>query len=123
MTNSILYSKDHLWVKQYEDKVMIGLSTYALNKMKAVVFLNLPENGDTVSYGEAFGDVESLKTVSDLISPVTGTVTEINEELLDSPELLYESENCWLIAVQPTAPISNLMDQSEYSAFVAGGDR
>lgn len=123
MTNSILYSDNHLWVRQYDDNVRIGLSSYALKKMKAIIFLNLPEIGEIVSKGETFGDVESLKTVSDLISPVSGTVTEINEEIIDSPELLFESDDCWMITVQVTEPINDLMNPDEYSSFIAGGDK
>ena len=123
MTNSILYSDNHLWVRQYDDNVRIGLSSYALKKMKAIIFLNLPEIGEIVSKGETFGDVESLKTVSDLISPVSGTVTEINEEIIDSPEPLFESDDCWMITVQVTEPINDLMNPDEYSSFIAGGDK
>ena len=123
MTNSILYSDNHLWVRQYDDNVRIGLSSFALKKMKAIIFLNLPEIGEIVSKGETFGDVESLKTVSDLISPVSGTVTEINEEIIDSPELLFESDDCWMITVQVTEPINDLMNPDEYSSFIAGGDK
>lgn len=123
MTNSILYSDNHLWVRQYDDNVRIGLSSYALKKMKAIIFLNLPEIGEIVSKGETFGDVESLKTVSDLISPVSGTVTEINEEIIDSPELLFESDDCWMITVQVTEPVNDLMNPDEYSSFIAGGDK
>ena len=122
MDDSIYYTKDHLWLRQTGDRVSIGLSSYALSKMKAIVFLNLPDPGDTVSCGEAFGDVESLKTVSDLISPVDGTITEVNEEIIDSPELLYESENCWIITVQVSRPVNGLMNQEEYAAFTAGGE-
>ena len=83
------YSKSHEWVKEEGDVVTIGLTDYAQSELGDLVFVNLPEEGDSVSVGEAFGDVESVKAVSDVYSPVSGVVCEINEELLDC--LLYTS--------------------------------
>ena len=80
------YAKTHEWVKMEDGTAVVGLSDYAQNELGDLVFVNLPEAGDQVDAGEPFGDVESVKAVSDLNSPVTGTVTEINEELLDTPE-------------------------------------
>ena len=94
------YSKSHEWVK-YEDGIaVIGISDFAQDALGDVVFINLPEVGDTVNAGESFGDVESVKAVSDVNSPVTGVVLEINEELIDSPELLNEDPyGAWIIKV------------------------
>ena len=82
------YARTHEWVKMEGDTAVVGLSDYAQNELGDLVFVNLPEVGDQVDAGETFGDVESVKAVSDLNSPVTGTVTEVNEELLDAPELI-----------------------------------
>ena len=80
------YSNDHEWVRMDGDVAVIGISDFAQNELGDLVFVNLPEVGDSVNAGEAFGDVESVKAVSDLLCPVSGTVCEINEELLDAPE-------------------------------------
>lgn len=82
------YSKSHEWVKMDGDTAVIGISDFAQNALGDVVFVNLPQEGDSVSVGEAFGDVESVKTVSDLICPVSGVVCAVNADLLDAPEKL-----------------------------------
>lgn len=82
-------------------------------------FVNLPEPEDSVTAGEPFGDVESVKAVSDVYSPVTGIVEEINEELLDSPELINsEANEAWLVKVRDITDQEELMDAAEYEAFV-----
>ena len=90
------FSRSHEWVKEEDGLTWVGISDFAQNALGDVVFINLPEVGDEVTAGDPFGDVESVKAVSDLVSPVTGTVAEINEELLDSPELLNSApyETC-----------------------------
>ena len=81
-----------------------------------MVFINLPEVGDEVTAGEAFGDVESVKAVSDLLSPVTGIVAEINEELLDSPELLNDDPYAnWIIKVEQVTDTEELMSAAAYA--------
>ncbi|MBR0171517.1 MAG: glycine cleavage system protein GcvH, partial [Lachnospiraceae bacterium] len=95
------YSKSHEWVKEEDARCVIGISDFAQDALGDVVFVNLPEEGDTVTAGEAFGDVESVKTVSDLISPVTGRVAEVNTLLADAPEKI--NEDCyaaWMIKVE-----------------------
>ena len=83
-----------------------------------MVFINLPEVGDEVTAGEAFGDVESVKAVSDLISPVSGTVLEINEELLDSPELLNDDPYAnWIIKVENVSDTEELLSAAAYADF------
>ena len=88
LKEELKYSKSHEWVALDGDSAVVGLTDYAQSELGDLVFVNLPEVGDTVEAGEVFGDVESVKAVSDVYSPVTGEVTEINEELLDSPELI-----------------------------------
>ena len=87
----LLYSKTHEWVKKNEDgTVYIGLTDFAQSELGELVFVNLPEEGDAVTAEESFADVESVKAVSDVMSPVTGTVIAVNEELLDAPQNINE---------------------------------
>ena len=112
------YSKDHEWMKEEDGVVMIGISDFAQDALGDVVFVNLPGEGDEVTAGEAFGDVESVKAVSDLISPITGTVCAVNEELLDSPELVNSDPyGAWLIKVENVEGSEELLDAAAYEAF------
>ncbi|MBQ2201737.1 MAG: glycine cleavage system protein GcvH [Clostridia bacterium] len=114
------YSKDHEWVKKEDDLFVIGISDFAQDALGDLVFVNLPEVGDAVTAGEAFGDVESVKAVSDLLSPVSGTVAEINEELLDAPEKLNEDPyGAWIIKVADVTATEELLDAAAYEAFCA----
>ena len=114
------YSKDHEWVKEEDGLFVIGISDFAQDALGDLVFVNLPEVGDAVTAGEAFGDVESVKAVSDLLSPVSGTVAEINEELLDSPEKLNEDPyGAWIIKVSDVSATEELLDAAAYEAFCA----
>ena len=88
------YTKDHEWMKMEGDIAVIGISDFAQDALGDIVFINLPEVGDTVTAGESFGDVESVKAVSDVNSPVTGVVVEVNEDLADSPETQRGSLRC-----------------------------
>ena len=113
------YSKSHEWVKEEDDgTVLIGLTDYAQKELGDLVFVNLPEEGDEVTAGEAFGDVESVKAVSDVFSPVTGEVAEINEELLDAPESINAAPyGAWFIRVKDVTDREELMDAASYEAF------
>ena len=114
------YSKDHGWVKEEDGLFVIGISDFAQDALGDLVFVNLPEVGDAVTAGEAFGDVESVKAVSDLLSPVSGTVAEINEELLDAPEKLNEDPyGAWIIKVADVTATEELLDAAAYEAFCA----
>lgn len=113
------YAKTHEWVKMEGDTAVVGLSDYAQNELGDLVFVNLPEAGDQVEAGEPFGDVESVKAVSDLSSPVTGIVTEVNEELLDAPELINSDPyGAWLIKVEPVESEGELLDADAYETFI-----
>ena len=95
------YSNDHEWVKFEDGIAVVGISDFAQDALGDVVFVNLPQVGDEVTAGETFGDVESVKAVSDLICPVSGVVCEINEELDDSPENLNSDPyGAWIIKVE-----------------------
>ena len=112
------YSKSHEWVKMEDGVAVIGISDFAQDALGDVVFVNLPGEGDDVTCGEAFGDVESVKAVSDLVSPVTGTVCAVNEELLDAPEKLNSDPyGAWLIKVENVEGSEELLDAAAYEAF------
>ena len=116
----LYYSESHEYVKIEVDFANVGITDYAQNALGNVVYVDLPEVDDEVEADEDFGAVESVKAASDLISPVTGTVVEVNEALEDKPELINEDpfEN-WIIKVQlsDTAELDNLMDAQAYEDF------
>ena len=114
------YSKDHEWMKEEDGVAVIGISDFAQDALGDVVFVNLPGEGDEVAAGEAFGDVESVKAVSDLVSPVSGTVCAVNEALLDEPEKLNKAPyEAWLIKVENVTDTEELLDAAAYEAFCA----
>ena len=111
---TLRYSKSHEWVKKEGDITLIGLTDFAQSELGDLVFVNLPEIDDTVTAGEALGDVESVKAVSDIFSPVSGTVCE---ELLDHPELINEAPyDAWLIKVKDITDEEELISAAEYEA-------
>lgn len=114
------YAKSHEWVKMLDNETaLVGLSDYAQDALGDLVFVNLPEAGDEVSAGEVFADVESVKAVSDVYSPVTGTVAEVNETLLDVPESINEAPyEAWFIKVEHITDTQDLMSAAEYEAYV-----
>ena len=112
------YSKDHEWVKFEGDTAIIGISDFAQDALGDVVFVNLPGEGDEATAGEAFGDVESVKAVSDLVSPVSGTIVAVNEELADAPEMLNSDPyGAWIIKVEGITEQEELLDAAAYEAF------
>ena len=118
--NELLYTKSHEWLKEADGIAEVGISEFAQDALGDVVFINLPEVGDEVVAGEAFGDVESVKAVSDLQSPVSGIVCEINEELIDAPEMLNSDPyGAWIIRVKEVTDKEELMDADAYEAFCA----
>ena len=113
LKEELKYSKSHEWVALDGDSAVVGLTDYAQSELGDLVFVNFPE------VGEVFGDVESVKAVSDVYSPVTGEVTEINEELLDSPELINDDAyEAWFIKVKDVSATEELLTAEEYKAFV-----
>ena len=114
------YSKSHEWLKVEDGVAVIGISDFAQDALGDVVFVNLPAVGDEVTAGESFGDVESVKAVSDLISPVSGVICEVNEQLDDSPELLNEDPyGAWIIKVEQVTDEEELLDAESYEAHCA----
>ena len=116
---ALLFTKSHEWVNMIDDTTAtVGLSDFAQQELGGLVFVNLPEVGDEVEAGEAFADVESVKAVSDVFSPVTGVVCEINEELLDAPEMINDAPyDAWLVKVENVTDKEEFMSEEEYKAF------
>lgn len=116
----LYYSESHEYVKVDGNFGYVGITDYAQNALGNVVYVDLPEVDDEVTAGEEFGAVESVKAASDLMSPVSGTVVEVNEALEDTPELVNQDafEN-WIIKVELSdkAELDNLMDAKAYAAF------
>ena len=114
------YTKDHEWLKMEGDIAVVGISDFAQDALGDIVFINLPEVGDTVTAGEALGDVESVKAVSDVNSPVTGVVVAVNEDLVDAPETLNSDPyGAWIIKVENITEEEELLDAAAYEAFCA----
>ncbi|HDN18330.1 glycine cleavage system protein H [Candidatus Bathyarchaeota archaeon ex4484_205] len=110
----IFYSKDHLWMKLENGKVRVGITDYAQKMLRDVLYIELPSEGSTVKQGEPFGSIESIKVVSDLVSPISGVVIEVNNELMDRPELVNEDPYSagWMLVIDPSnleAELGNLM--------------
>ncbi|HEC2146702.1 TPA: glycine cleavage system protein GcvH [Staphylococcus delphini] len=111
--SGLKYSKEHEWVKVEGNTAIIGITDFAQSELGDIVFVELPEVDDEVSEGETFGSVESVKTVSELYSPVSGKIIAVNENLEDSPEAVNESpyEEAWMVKVE-------LKDESELDALL-----
>ncbi|KAB1985597.1 glycine cleavage system protein GcvH [Streptomyces triticiradicis] len=117
------YSKEHEWLSDAEGGVRtVGITEFAANALGDVVYAQLPEVGDTVTAGEACGELESTKSVSDLYSPVNGEVVEANQDVVDDPALVNSApfEGGWLFKVRVTDEPEDLMSADEYTAFTAG---
>lgn len=111
-----MYTETHEWVVVDGERATIGLTDFAQQELGDLVFVNLPEVGDELVGGEPFADVESVKAVSEVISPVDGTVVEINEDLLDNPALINESAwDTWLVRAEPAAISVETMDAPAYA--------
>ena len=115
----LLYTKDHEWVKEEGGEYVVGISDYAQSELGDLVFVNLPEEGDSVTKGEAFSDVESVKAVSDVLSPLTGVVSAINEAVLDAPESINSSPyEAWFVKVRVVTEKEELLSAEEYEEFL-----
>ena len=118
--SDLLYAKSHEWVRKDGDTYVIGLSDFAQDELGDIVFVNLPQEGDSVSVGEAFSDVESVKAVSDVLSPVSGTVVAVNEELLDDPaKVNTDPYGAWFVKVENVTEEEELLDAVAYEAHCA----
>lgn len=120
VVEGLLYAEDHEWVKVDGNIATIGLSDFAQHELGDIVFLELPEVDDEISAGDVFGVVESVKAASDSYSPVSGTVIEVNEELLDAPENVNtDPYGSWMFKVELSNKdeLDNLMNAKKYEEF------
>lgn len=116
------YTREHEWIEMTGSIGSIGITDYAQASLGDIVYVEMPKVGDTVTANVTFGSVESVKSVSDLFSPVSGTVTAINEELTDAPDKINEDPHgTWIIKVEiaDSAELDTLLDAAAYEAFVA----
>lgn len=110
-----LFSEKHIWLVKNGDLATLGISDYAQKKLGNIMFLNLPDVGDRLEIGQCFGDIESIKTVSDLISPIEGEVLKVNEELVDEPDRINEEPyESWFIKVKVNGVSTDLMTEEAY---------
>ena len=120
--NELRYTKDHEWARLEGDIVVVGVTAFAVGELGDIAHVELPEAGTEVEAEAAFGDIESVKTASELFAPVSGEITEINEELADQPELVNDSPygEGWLvkIKVSDTSEVEKLMDARAYEEFL-----
>ena len=110
-----LFSKNHIWIVTDGENARLGITDFAQKKLGNIMFLNLPDEGETIESGKRFGDIESIKTVSDLISPVDGEVTGVNGDLVDEPDAINEAPyESWFIEVKVSALSVDLIDEETY---------
>ena len=121
---NLRYSPDHEWALADGDVVRVGITDYAQDALGDVVFVDLPEVGARLDQGSPFGEVESTKSVSDLYAPVTGTVTEVNQELVDAPERLNEDPygEGWICVIAPDdiGQVEEMLDADAYRSLIEG---
>jgi glycine cleavage system H protein len=116
------YTKEHEWIKPDGKTVTIGITHHAQESLGDIVFVELPKVGTEVAKGKTFGSVESVKAVSDLYSPASGTVTEVNGELATAPENINrDAHSAWMIKItlKDAAELNSLLSSSDYEKFVA----
>jgi len=117
------YTEEHEWVMVEEDLAVVGFTDFAQDALGDVVFVELPEVGTAVEAGKAFGVVESVKAVSDVYAPLTGTIEEINDDLIDAPEIINTSpyEDGWMVKIRmaEASDTDELMDAEAYQALIA----
>jgi len=117
------YSREHEWAKEdVEGTILVGITDYAQEHLGDIVFLELPKVGTTLGKMQKLGEVESVKSVSDIFSPVSGEIVAVNQVAVDSPELVNEDphENGWLVRVRPSQPedMDELMTAADYESFL-----
>ena len=119
------YSKDHEWVLVDGDVATIGISDFAQDQLGEVVYVDMPAEGDVLTAGESFGEIESVKSVSELIAPVSGEIVEVNASLADSPETVNADAHGagWMVKVRTTdeSELSALLSGEDYDAFLTEG--
>ena len=121
--DGLYYSKDHEWVRVEGDMAYIGITDYAQHSLGSIVYVEIPETGSTVEQGGVLGVVESVKAASDVYSPVSGTVEEVNEALEDNPELINEDpyeNHIAVVRMSNKDELELLMDKARYEEFTKG---
>ena len=116
------YTKEHEWIKADGKNATIGITSHAQDSLGDIVFVELPKVGADISSGKVFGSVESVKAVSDLYAPASGTVTEVNAELATAPEMINkDAHSAWMlkIALKDPAELKSLLSSADYEKFVA----
>lgn len=117
---NLKYAATHEWLQVDGDKVTIGITDFAQKELGDLVFINLPNVDDEVTVDEAFADVESVKAVSDIISPINGVIYEVNEALMDAPELINEDAYAaWIVKVKDVTGLENLLDADQYADLIS----
>lgn len=120
--DDIFYTKEHEWARREGDNIIVGISAYAQDSLGDIVFVELPKIGEELSQNDTFGVVESVKAVSDLFSPVSGKVVEINETVTETPELINQDPygDGWLIKLSmgDDSELHNLMSATEYEEYL-----
>ncbi len=117
------YTKDHEWVKIESETALVGISDYAQDQLGDIVFVEMPEVGDEFAQGEEFGALESVKAVSEIYLPLGGEIVEVNEDLVDNPELVnQDSYNNWIVRIRPNdlQELDNLLTVDEYLDILNG---
>lgn len=118
------YTQEHEWIQMDGDVAIVGVTDYAANELGDIVFVELPETGEEFSQGDTIGTIESVKAVADLFLPVSGEIVAVNNDVVDSPELVNSSpmDDGWLIKVRlaDTAEIESLLDASGYQDLIGG---
>jgi glycine cleavage system H protein len=126
MADGLKFTEDHLWVRVQGKRAQVGLSEYLQDDLGEVIAVELPDVGDPLEKGESFGEIESIKMVSELIAPVSGTVSAINAELEDHPALVNDDpyHDGWLLEIEliDKGEIDDLMDLEEYEEFAASAE-
>ena len=119
----LLYTKEHEWVKKEDEQVTIGITDFAQSQLGDIIFLELPEVGQKIVSGEPFGEIEAVKTVSELYAPINGTIIEVNEDLEDNPDNI--NQDCygsgWIIKVELDGALDkdNLLNHKDYGSMIA----
>ena len=119
---NLLYTKEHEWISKKDNVVKVGITDFAQSQLGDIIFLELPEVGDQIVAGESFGEIEAVKTVSELYAPINGTILEVNEDLEDSPDNI--NQDCygtgWIIKVSHEGDLesNDLLDHKAYSNLI-----
>ena len=125
LPEDLSYTKDHEWAKTEGDIILVGITDYAQDQLGDIVFVEMPEVGDTFQAGDEFGTLESVKAVSELYLPLRGEIVEVNEDLDDSPELINQDPyKGWIVKVKPEnmAEMESLLDRDGYLGILQGSE-